>query len=373
MRILMMSHGYPPTVSGVTLFTQRFSRNMMRRGHEVTVVTASDCKQPYSGNDDGVKIVRVRSTRNPFWKEGPLPWVRLRTLIKLIRRFQPDLLHTHESAFLALQTLRLARQERIPILATCYYLPRFVARYLSGKGVPKRLIEGIAWSYTIKLFNRFDKVVFLSRSQREEFIHRGLKVPTAVISCGVDLARYHPAGGRLKNRDFSSNLPPEPRILFVSRLAREKEIDILIKAMVRVLSERKAHLLLVGRGSERTRLEKMVKSLGLLPFVHFLGFIPENDLPALYRKAGVFAIASKCEVLSLPTLQALATGLPVVVVDAAALPELVNEGVNGFIVPPDDPDLASRMGQASFNLVKLHGEERTFELYEDLYQQMLSG
>ena len=157
--------------------------------------------------------------------------------------------------------------------------------------------------------------------------------------------------------------------------------------MLHVCAEREAHLLLLGRGDDRTRLEELTEESGLQHCVHFLGFVPEEDMPALYRAVDLFAIASICEVQSLPTLQAVATGLPVVAADAVALPELVHDGVNGFLVPSNDPEatakavlgilcdpgLAARMGQASLSIARPHAETHTFDLYENLYRQMLPG
>ena len=113
----------------------------------------------------------------------------------------------------------------------------------------------------------------------------------------------------------------------MSRLARDKAIDVLIRAMPAVRAEvPTACLLLVGRGDYRPALEQLVEALGLEEAVRFLGFVPEDDMPALYRACACFAIASTYEVQSLPTLQALATGLPVVAADAVALPEMSRMG-----------------------------------------------
>ncbi|MGC8872911.1 MAG: glycosyltransferase [Chloroflexia bacterium] len=188
---------------------------------------------------------------------------------------------------------------------------------------------------------------------------------------------------RRRSSSGTGCLPTPP--LFASRLARDKEIDILIRAMAVICAEREAHLLLVGRGDDRPRLEELTASLGLTRWVHFLGFVPEEDMPALYRAADLFAIASTCEVLSIPTLQALATGLPVVAVDALALPELVHDGINGFLVPPgnpealaraalrilNDPELAARMGRASLSIAEPHADRHTIELYEELYHRTI--
>jgi glycosyltransferase involved in cell wall biosynthesis len=104
----------------------------------------------------------------------------------------------------------------------------------------------------------------------------------------------------------------------------------------------------------------------------------------LYRAANLFAIASTCEVQSLPTLQAVATGLPVVAAEAMALPELVDDGINGYLVPPGDVQatveamlrilgdraLAAQMGEASLAIAQPHEETHTFDLYEAAYQEL---
>jgi len=381
MRILMVSHGYPPTVSGVTLVAQKVARAMVRKGHTVMVVTASEHGRPYRSEDEGVQLVRVRATPNPFWKEGPIPHVSQKELERIASEFRPDILHTHEAAFLALQLLRLGRNAGLPAIATCHYVPRFVTHYLSLVGGPPSLVEAIAWAYSIWFFNQFDRAVFDSLAHRSLFSQRGLQVPTAIISCGLDTEHYHPLAGPDKAAEKRYHLPPKPRLLFTSRLARDKRIDILIRAMPHICAQQEAHLLLVGRGDDRPRLETLIRELGMERFVHFLGFVPEEDVPAIYRASDLFVIASTCEVLSIPTLQALSTGLPVVAADALALPELVYNGINGFLVPPNDPkslakavlrilgdpDLATRMGQASLTITEPHAEAHTFDLYEDLY------
>lgn len=386
MRILMVSHTFPPVVSGVSLVVQKLSRAMVERGHSVTLVTGSDRMEPYSDEDEGVRLVRVRGLKNPFWEEAPIPFITQKDLDEIAAEIQPDILHAHEAALLALRLLRLKRDTGLPLLATCYYVPRFVARYLTWNDAPHAFVETSVWSYSTWLFNQLDHVVFATSAHRECFLKQGLEVPTTIISNGLDVTRYTPCDDGTEGVEARYALPPGPRILFVSRLAKDKEIDILIRAMPRVRTARNAHLLLVGRGDDRARLEDLVVESGLQHCVHFLGFVPEEDMPALYRASDLFAIASVCEVQSLPTLQALATGLPVVAADAVALPELVHDGANGYLVPPGDPEatanailgilddsaLAGQMGRAGLSIAQAHAETRTFDQYENLYYQMLS-
>ena len=382
----MASHGYPPTVSGVTLVVHKLARAMVARGHRVTIVTASERGESYQAEDEGVRLVRVHSWDNPFWREAPIPFVGQKELDDVVEELQPELLHIHDSALLALQFLRLSRRIEVPLVASCYYVPRFVARYLGGE-ITEDVVEAATWAYLVWLLNHCDRVVFATRAHRDFFRDQGLKAATAIISNGLDIHRYHPVDGAEDEIEARYNLPAGPRILFVSRLARDKAIDVLIRAMPEVRSwVPTACLLLVGRGDHRPALEELTEELGLEGVVRFMGFVPEADMPALYRACDCFAIASTYEVQSLPTLQALATGLPVVAANAVALPEIVKDGVNGYLVPPGDPQAvakgivaivsdpqqAAAMAREGLAIVQPHAEEHTFDLYEELYLSLLS-
>lgn len=389
MRILMSSHGYPPTVSGVTLVVQKVARAMVRRGHEVTIITASEHGEPYRDMDEGVQLIRIRAAFNPFWKEAPIPFIGQSDLEEIVAEFQPDILHAHESAFLGMQVARLEDGSYLPRVASCYYVPRFAARYLSWNDEPRELVESIVHTYSTWFYNHFDHVVFSTEAHRDYFATKDLTVATSIISNGIDTDRYYPPSADTAEQDREvearHRLPPHPRILFVSRLAKDKEIDVLIRAMSLLWARHEAHLLVAGRGPDRERLEELTRELDLEHCVHFLGFVPEEDMPSVYRLSDLFAIASICEVQSLPTLQGAATGLPLVATDAVALPELVHDGVNGFLVEPGepetlaeaaskilgDPELATRMGRASLPIAQEHAESRTFDRYENLYHQTL--
>lgn len=383
MRILMLSHGYPPVISGVTLVVQKVAREMVRRGHNVTVVTASDSGTEYRDHDQGVELIRVRSVPNPFWSEGRLPLLTYDELQEIVAEAQPDVINTHDSGLLGVQLYRLEHEEgHVPELLTCHYLPRYVTHYVNVGDLVEQVLEEVTWEVTMRIINGFDHVIFPTRTQKQAFVEEGLEIPSTVISNGLDIGRYNPTGPDGKEIVGRYQLPPGPRILVVGRLAKDKKIDVLIRAMRQVTSTHEAYLLLVGRGDDRERLQEVAESLDLRDTVRFLGFVPEEDLPALYRQSDIFAIASDVEVQSIPTLQAAATGLPIVAAEAAALPELVETNTNGHLVPPDDPTafataireilddpaLAERLGQASLDIGRRHAEENTFDAYEALYR-----
>ncbi len=379
MHILMLSHGYPPTISGVTLVVQKIARAMAGRGHQVTVVTASDHGAPYHDDDQGVHLWRVRSAPNPFWSEGRLPLLTHERLIEIVNEVKPDVINTHDSALLSWQLYRYKRNKiHVPEILTCHFLPRFVTYYLHAGESIEDMVEDITWDATLHLMHSFDHVIFPSGTQRTVFIEEGLDVPSSVISNGLDTGRYTPDGEDI-DLEGKYDLPHGPRILSVGRLALDKKIDVLIRAMA---AFDQAHLLIVGRGDDRHELEKIADELGVTERVHFLGFVPEDDMPGIYRACDVFAIASDVEVQSIPTLQAAATGLPIVAANAAALPELVQDGHNGYLVPVGDaaafaaglgriiesPALADAFRAASLQIGRQHAEELTFQAYEACFE-----
>jgi glycosyltransferase involved in cell wall biosynthesis len=384
MRIMMFSHGYLPTLSGVTLVVQKIARAMVQRGHEVIVVTASEKHLPYQSEDQGVRLERVLGIPNPFWWEGPIPYIRPASIRKLVDDYKPDIIHIHENALLSILLLMVRWDKRPAFISSCYSLPSYITQYLHLGGL-EDWFEGILWKIAIRNLNKFERVVFCTHTHERDFLDHGLCPPTTVISNGVNIQRYRPEKEPGEDIELRYRLPPTPRILSVGRLMKDKKLDMLIQAMRYVCDEQEAHLLVVGRGSERPRLKTLIKRLNLEPYIHLLGYVPERDLPALYRASDLFAIPSLVEVQSLPALQAAITGLPIVAANSAALPELVRHGENGLLVYPltgqslgeaiqtilCHPDVAQKMGEVSLEIGRAHDEQRTFQAYEEFYRGLI--
>jgi glycosyltransferase involved in cell wall biosynthesis len=384
MRIMLFSHGYPPTLSGVTLVVQKIARAMVQRGHQVMLVTASEKHLPYTAEDQGVALRRILGIPNPTWWEGPLPFVLPSSIRRLADQFQPDIIHTHENALLSYLLLAVRWDQRPAFISSCYSLPRYVTQYVHLGGLENRF-EAVMWKLAVANLNHFEHVVFCTRTHERDFLSHGLQPPTTVISNGVNIQRYRPEKQPAEDISARYHLPQGLRILSVGRLMKDKKLDLLIRAMRQVCDHQEAHLLVVGRGSERPRLNKLIHELSLEAYIHLLGYVPEADLPALYRASNLFAIPSLVEVQSLPALQAAVSGLPIVAANSAALPELVRHGENGLLVSPltaqgmgeailailSHPDKAKKMSQVSLEIGRQHDEQLTFQAYDDFYHRLL--
>lgn len=382
MRLLLTSHGYPPTVSGVTLVAQRIARAQVARGHDVTVLAASESGEPYEAEDRGVHLIRLESHRNPWWPANPIPTLSIDALGRLVRQIRPDVIHAHDALPFSLQLVRSQERLGVPVMATCHYFPSFVAAYLANGDGMREAVEAAAWRYTIALYNRISRVVFATHTHRDIFAAHGLTTQTDIISNGIDICRYSPAAPPL---DVASRygVPGGPRVLAVGRLAKDKDLEVLIHAVAAMRCKPPARLLLVGEGPHRGALEAVAREARVAERVHFLGFVPEEDLPGLYRACHVFAISSNHEVQSLPALQGAATTLPIVAAAHGSLAEVCHDGENGILVRSSDaaswaralasalePGARHAMGAAGVRLAALHDEQRTFDAYQALYQAL---
>lgn len=146
-----------------------------------------------------------------------------------------------------------------------------------------------------------------------------------IVHCGVDPARYDapPAQGR--------------GLLFVGRLAAAKGVPVLIEAMAQILAAHPdAHLTLIGDGPDRALLEDRVRDLGLTRAVRFTGYQNQDEVAAALSGAAVFVLPSFAEGVPVVLMEAMAARRPVVTTRIAGIPELVQDGVSGRIVPPGD-------------------------------------
>jgi len=178
------------------------------------------------------------------------------------------------------------------------------------------------------------------------------------------------------------NIPDKPIILYTGRVSGEKSIDVLVKSLPYVFKEVDAHFAMTGEGREKENIVKLVEKLGIKNKASFLGFVPQEDLPFLYNNATLFAIASTAELQSIVLMEALASGLPAVAVNSGALPELVNNEVNGFLFKIGDykelalkmvmiirdEKLRNKMRGESLRIIKDHDFHKTVDEYLEAYQ-----
>lgn len=372
MRVAITTDSFRDGVGGVATAVAALARALRAAGHTVRIFTAAD--PSYAAVElDVAGFPALRYERLPGGRVVVAPV----GLVRELSAFRPDVVHNHSMAAIGIQTLAAARWLGVPILGTCHV---YLAGFLGYAPLPLGRLPGmnaVAWRYTVVFFNRFPLVTTPSQVMVGELTAHGLRVPVVPVSNGVDTHLFRP-GPRASNKDGVT-------ILHVGRLSYEKNVDLLLRAFARMAGQcPAARLTIVGDGPDRDALARLAGELGLGERVRFTGFVPHEQLPALYRAADLFATASTIETQGLVVLEAMACGLPVIGVGALALPEAVRHGDNGLLAPVGDEaalaqclahlvsdvGLRKRMGMASRRLAEQHGLERVAAQYEGLYRQV---
>jgi glycosyltransferase involved in cell wall biosynthesis len=383
MRVMMVTDQYEPMVGGVPTVTRELAYGLAERGHSVALVAPSPGWRGRRTTANQVNITFRGSVRWPWYEDMRLGCLPARAARMLIASFAPDVAHIHSPVTLGVMARIGASRRRVPVVYTNHYLPANVHPSTAPRS---RILDDLFYRHILGFSNRCSYVTAPTATALRLLRERGLRVPSGVVSNGVDLRAYSPgpADDRVRQR---YGLPAgRPLILSIGRLSPEKRVGVLLDAAARLEPGNHGALIAVaGTGPDEARLRDQAQRLGLAGTVRFLGFVPRSDLPGLYRLADVFAITSEAELQSLTTMEAMATGLPVVAVDAYALGELVRHGRNGFLARPadvaevaayldllcSDPSLRARMSTASLQIIGGHERQRVLAEWESVYRMLI--
>jgi glycosyltransferase involved in cell wall biosynthesis len=374
-------------ISGAAIIAEKLAQAMAERGHQVLVIAASDHGQPYLVQNGNLSLHRLHSYQNPVRVCQRFLLYPRHASLRALQDFIPDIIHTHEPLQMGLLGIEYARRVDIPVTLTIHQLPWFVASYLPNMIGIRAFAESALWAYARMILRQFTSVTTPSHTV-SKLVASMTGVQPMTISNGISLETFHPPLSADDETDMRKklNLPLHvPIILHLGRLDTDKHVERVILAAVQAMHQTEAHLLIVGDGCEKPVLQKMCKTLGIADRTHFPGYVSlQEGLPEIYRLASLFVTASEIETQSIVLLEAIASGLPIVAVRASSIPEIVYDGVNGYLAEPGDihtlskairgllvnPVKAKLMGTASHALAVRHKFQYTIDEYEGIYRQL---
>ena len=397
LRVMIVTDQYEPMVGGVPTVTRDLARGLAGRGHAVAVIAPSETRRGghvVDGPGAGIAVDYRGAVAWPWYEGQRLGMLSPARAGELISAFAPDVVHVHSPLTLGVAASSAARRRHVPVVYTNHYLPLNVwpasVRAPEGSAGPAaRARDAAFYAFLGRFANRCDLVTAPTVTALRLLRGHGLRSPSEAVSNGVDLEWFAPGPPDEALRSRYGLPARRPVILSVGRLSPEKRADVLIAAVARIggADGERPVLVLAGAGPDEQRLRSLARHYGAADRVVFTGFVPDADLPALYRAADVFAIASQAELQSLVTMAAMASGLPVVAVDAGALAELVHAGENGFLARPGhagevadcldllcrDAALRARMSKASSRIIAGHDRHRLLMRWESLYRALTGG
>ena len=330
MKILFVSDTYYPHLNGVYYFVCRIAPLLQRNGHTVAVLAPSETIHFTRKLIDEIEVYGVPSLPVVLYPKVRVP-IRflLRSRIRvLLDEFVPDVIHIQDHFLLGRTMVKANKRKAIPIMGTNHFMPENLTALVPTQRWKKRL-EKLLWSRFASVYDQLTLVTTPTETAAG-LIRPLLKTEVVAVSSGIDLKKFEPRqdSARIRAR---YGIPDKRVLLFVGRLDPEKKLNEVLDAVAIALQQTEFCLVVVGKGIQQPALEKRAAALRIADNVIFTGFVPEEDLPLVYHLSQCFIIASIAELLSLATLQAMASSLPVIAARAGALEELVHDQSNGLL------------------------------------------
>jgi glycosyltransferase involved in cell wall biosynthesis len=400
LRIVCPTYWYPQHASDTqATYVHDINRHLVRRGHSVTVVTPGDPSLPRYDTFDGVRIVRFPLELPPDLTYGRVAQSQVSRLGRFARvavmayyldaqrrailaeagERGADVIHAHWAIPTGPAAVVAARKLRVPSVITMHGGDVYV-NPAQGYDFPTRWYVRPALRWTLR---RAGALTAITDDCRQHALRAGAPADRIhLVFNGTDLRRFSPAdNGTPEDQRFGPNM-----IFACRQLFPRKGIRFLLEAGAQLKPQfPDLKIVLAGDGFERPALVQLAQELGIAADVTFLGWVPNSELPPYYRAAAVSVIPSLEEGFGIPAAEAMGCEVPVVASDAGGLPEVVEDGVTGLVVPRGDsgalagaigslladPERRRRMGQAGrARALRLFDWDRSAEQFEGLYREV---
>ena len=380
MRILIACDTFAPDVNGAARFAERLAAGLVARGHDVHIVAPASSRRTSGTFIETIEGAQMTVHRWPSWRwplhdwlRFVLPWMALPRARKLLDALQPEVIHFQSHIVIGRGVVIEGDKRGIRMIGTNHVMPENVLDHTALPGWLKGPFIRWGWWMADRTFRRAAAMTTPTRRAAEYLEVNTSLTGVLPVSCGIDAHNYTPKIGQRSKH----------RALFVGRLTGEKHVEVILKALTLLDPKLEVHLDIVGGGDQRRHLEHVARSLGIAHRVTFHGRVSDEDLREIYSDASVFTIASVAELQSIATMEAMASGLPVIGADAMALPHLIHDNENGYLFPPGDaqalaerltrvltatPDEYERMQRESLKAVQVHDIQRTLNTFESLYR-----
>jgi len=387
LRILMISDVYFPRINGVSTSIKTFKNELETLGHEVTLIVPAYTPEQNCDPVSDPSVIRVPSRY--LWldpEDRAMRWGNIFALREQLTHKQYDILHIQTPFIAHYVGVSLAKKLNIPRVETYHtYFEEYLYHYIPF--LPKSWMKYVARHYTKTQCNDLDAVIVPSTAMQEVLVNYGVATHTEVLPTGIELDKFRDGDGEKFRKAY--NIPVDrPTLVFIGRVAFEKNIDFLLNVVDQVRKSIPDVLLLIaGEGPALPHLKKLANTLHLNSNVLFLGYLDRNkELLDCYASGDAFVFASNTETQGLVLLEAMALGVPVVSTavmgtkdilapkkGALVCNETVNEFADNIIRLLKDPTLRATLSQEALDYVKtwsaLSMAKKLLQFYEKVVQK----
>ncbi|OGI95363.1 hypothetical protein A2917_02240 [Candidatus Nomurabacteria bacterium RIFCSPLOWO2_01_FULL_42_17] len=372
--------------AGVVVSTLRFGKLLKERGHHVIFIGARSKDHREHSDYNDIKTYRYRSIPLPKSGGWTMAFPRVNEIKKVLQEEKIDVVHIILPMMGGLVAILAARSLGIKIVAHSHSQPENI--FAEMPGFIRPMLYALWNKYLAWIYNKAEYIIYPSEMARKllEKLNKKEK-KTAVISNGINTAEFKPSAigdfyNRFKIPDNSTKL------LFVGRLFPEKSIDTLIKAIPYIRQKHvDTHVMIVGAGHLRAKLEKLARELEVIQHVTFLGLVSDEDKVLAYNACDIFVLPSIAELEGMVVLEAMACGKPIIIADAEMSASRYFVDGNGFLFKKYnykdlaeqalklilDADLRKKLGEVSLANSKNYDIHQSVAKLEEVYYSALKN
>lgn len=376
MNILILIHEWPPVGGGGGLIARDLAEGLVRRGHRVRVLTSGFGDLPKAETVNGVEIRRLNVGRSEafradFRSMGVFVAKAIRTGLFMGKDFKPDLVHAHFAVPAGAAAFALNRLKRIPYAITVHLgdIPG-ASPEKTGEWFKK------IYPFTQAIWGLASKIIAVSHFSRS-LAQQSYQMPMDVIPNGIDRTKVKP--------ELPIMVHDPVRIVFAGRFVPQKNLIQILRTL-NELKDLPWKASLIGDGAEMEDLRAKVQANGLEERIELPGWLEPAEVVERFQQSDVLFLPSKAEGLPIVGIQALATGLALVLSNAGGNPEIVEEGVNGYIKAPNDtagfvealrslltdPEKLAAFRKRSYELSERYDIEKVVDAYEAAFESIVT-
>lgn len=332
MRIGLFTDVYPPFINGVSTSVLMLKKGLEELGHEVYVVTVNNESFSYKKEE---RVLRIPGVPTGIFDYRLTSIYPIRA-IKTIKKWKLDVIHTHTEFGIGSFARLLSKQFNIPLVHTYHTMYEEYVHYITKgyfNSASKKLVEYL----TLFLCDKtIDELIVPTKKAKELFKEKyKVKRDVHIIPSGVDTSRFHPENINKKEiskiRKDLGIKRSDFLVLYVGRIAQEKNIDFQINAFKKVIKKMpKARLLIVGDGPDMKDLIELTHNNKLDKNIIFAGRVPWEEVPKYYSLCDVFATSSTTETQGLTVIEAMGAAKPVIAIKDESFEEVMTNDKEGF-------------------------------------------
>lgn len=331
-----------PGISGVITVIENYRKELERQGHQVYIFAPE-----YPNHQEkNPRVFRFKSVDTRSKIAYPLPIIFSPRIGNIVKKLKLDIIHTQQFFVCGQLAWYYAKKFNIPLISSHHTRYELYADiYLSIFALPKEISRPLARLLCAFFADTCDLVIVPTKDVKKLLLKDKVKKPIEVLPSGIELEKFHNKNPQLLRKKYNVN-KDDILLMTASRLCPEKNIYFLLKTFKQIASyHSNVRFMIVGEGISKKLLENQSNRLDIKHKIIFTGEVPYEKMPDYYSIADIFVFSSLTETQGLIIIEAMATGLPVVAINANGVKDMIVNGNNGFLTPNNTSEFAKKVSQ----------------------------